>query len=139
MDFNKIKKDFPIFDYHKKKNIPFVYLNNAAGKHKPQTVIDTTSQYYSMGYASVNRGLYDLSEQTTERYEQVRQKVAHFINARSSEEIIFTKGTTESINFVAQTWVMEHIKTGDEILISQVEHHANLIPWRKETYCRNKK
>lgn len=120
-----LKHDFPIFQHHPE----LIYLDNAATHHKPQFVIDAISSFYETSYASVHRGLYPLSEQATELFEEVRKEVALFINA-SPNEIIFTKGTTEGINMIASSWALSHLKKGDEILLTEVEHHANLIPWQ---------
>ena len=127
MNASLLKKQFPLF-----ANQPdLVYLDNAATYQKPQVVIDAMSTFYETSYASVHRGLYELGEQATERYEAVRGNVAAFINAAHPEEIIFTKGATEGFNLVAHSWAMQHLKAGDEIVLSQVEHHANLVPWQR--------
>lgn len=125
MDVKKIREQFPIF------GTELVYLDSAATSQKPQSVIDAVSNFYAHEYASVHRGVYDLSERATERYESVRTGVARFINATDTSEIIFTSGTTGGINFVADTWGMEYVKEGDEILVTQAEHHANLLPWQR--------
>lgn len=109
----------------------YIYLDNAASSPKPQQVIETISQFYENEYAPVHRGIYSLSERATERYEGARTKVAQFINARDAREIVFTKGATESINLVASTWAMAHIKKGDTIVLTQMEHHSNLLPWQR--------
>ncbi|MBY0353968.1 aminotransferase class V-fold PLP-dependent enzyme, partial [Candidatus Babeliales bacterium] len=130
MNAQDIKKQFPIFfsnTGHKK----LVYVDSAATYQKPQAVIDAMNAFYTTSYASVHRGLYELGEQATEQYEAVRNKVACFINAAHAEEIVFTKGATEGFNFVAQSWAEQNLHTGDEILLTQAEHHANLVPWQR--------
>ncbi len=122
-----IKKDFPIF----KNNKGLVFLDSGASTQKPKVVIDAVKEVYEKHYANVHRGIYKLSEQSSELYEQTREKVAKFINASSEKQIIFTKNTTESINLLAFTWGMDNIKKGDIILVTEMEHHANLLPWRE--------
>lgn len=134
MDVNKIREDFPIFQRPPlldKKQGPFVYLDNAATTHKPQVVINTLTQFYAQGYATVHRALYDLGEMATTAYESARTTVARFINAKTSQEIIFTKGATEGINFVAHSWALQNLGKDDEILLTEAEHHANLLPWQQ--------
>ena len=126
MYFKKIKSDFPIFRQSKQ----LVYLDNSATTQKPQSVIDAVSKFYSEQNSNVHRGLYDYGEIATALYETARQKIASFINAKHVEEIVFTSGTTEGINFVANGWGLSHLRSGDEILITQAEHHANLLPWQ---------
>ncbi len=127
------KKDFPIFQAAStnKTDNNFVYLDSAATSQKPQLVIDAITHFYTKSYATVHRSLYPHGEFATKEYEAIRAKTAQFINAKHSEEIIFTKGTTEGINFIADTWAKQHIKAGDEIVLTQVEHHANLLPWQR--------
>lgn len=128
-DIDKIYADFPVLRkavYGK----PNVYLDSAASAQKPRCVLEAMDTIYRSCYANVHRGLYFLSEEMTEKYEQSRKIVQQFINASSADEIIFTRNATESINLVAASWAMQNIKAGDEILISQAEHHANLIPWQ---------
>lgn len=125
----KIRADFPILK-EKIANQPLVYLDNAATCQKPQAVIDSMSHLYSHDYANVHRGVHTLSVRATERYNGAREKVKNFINAASSKEIIFVKGTTEAINLIAQTFGRVNIKAGDEILISAMEHHSNIVPWQ---------
>lgn len=122
---SKIRKDFPLI------NRPgFVYLDSGATAHKPQAVIDAIATFYQKSYATVHRGLYPAGETSTANYEQVRQQVAQFINTAHASEIVFTRGTTESINLVASTWALEQLRPGDEIVLTQAEHHANLLPWQ---------
>ncbi|OGC47312.1 hypothetical protein A2886_01755 [candidate division WWE3 bacterium RIFCSPHIGHO2_01_FULL_42_13] len=129
-DANKIKKDFPILN-DPKFNEGLVYLDNAATSQKPQQVINAVSDYYSHHNANVHRGIYELSERATNMYEDSRAKVAKFISAKHPEEIIFTKGVTESINRVAFCWVIQHVKAGDMIMAMESDHHSNLIPWQQ--------
>lgn len=128
MDFKKIRNDFPIFAHHTKP--PLIFLDSGASAQKPALVIDAMTTFYQTHYANIHRGLYTLAEEATDAFEAVRDKVAHFLNARSNE-VVFTKGTTESINFVATAWALNHLKQGDEILLTHVEHHANLLPWQQ--------
>lgn len=124
-----IRNDFPIL--RKKMNgHDLIYFDNAATSQKPQSVIDTISHYYSEQNSNIHRAVYTLGEQGTTLYENAREKVASFINA-APEEVVFTKGTTEGINFVANTWALGNIKEGDEILLTQMEHSSNLIPGNK--------
>ena len=119
-----IKKDFPIFN-----NSDLVYLDNAATTHKPQSVLNAVDRLYTEANANVHRALYSLGSESTERFENSRTKVADFINANSAKEIIFTSGTTESINLLARS-VGNTLRPGDEILISEMEHHSNIVPWQ---------
>jgi cysteine desulfurase/selenocysteine lyase len=125
----EFKSEFPILSrafYDK----PLAYLDSAATSQKPQCVIDAISRYYSHGNANVHRGIYALSEEATKAYEAARKAVRSFINAQKSAEVIFTKGTTESINLVASSYGQAFVKTGDEIVISVMEHHSNIVPWQ---------
>ncbi|MEM9331209.1 MAG: cysteine desulfurase [Pseudomonadota bacterium] len=127
-EVDKIRADFPILsrEVHGK---PLVYLDNGASAQKPKAVIDAVSHVYSHEYSNVHRGLHHLSNATTEAYEAAREKVRAFLNAPSTDEIIFTKGTTQAINLVAYGWAMKHLKPGDEIVLSIMEHHSNIVPW----------
>lgn len=127
--FEKIRQDFPILE-RTVNGYPLVYLDNAASSQKPGIVIDTLSDYYTRYNANVHRGVHTLSQEGTEAYEQARHKVQQFIGARSSSEIIFTSGTTESINLVADTFARQFLHAGDEVLISWMEHHSNIVPWQ---------
>ena len=129
INVSKIKKDFPIFE-RKIHGKPLCYLDSAATSQKPKQVIDTISDYYSNYNANVHRAIYELGEDATREYEGAREKVARFINAKSSSEVIFTRGTTESINIVAYGWGLKgKLKKGDEIVSTVMEHHSNHIPW----------
>lgn len=128
-DIDKIRRDFPVLQ--RKINGKYnAYLDSAASAQKPKCVINKMNNIYRTGYANVHRGTYALSDSITNEYEQARKVVQKFINAASEKEVVFTRNATESINLVAATWAMQNIKAGDEILISQAEHHANLIPWQ---------
>ncbi|MEF3075708.1 cysteine desulfurase [Methylobacter sp. Wu1] len=125
----KIRADFPILD-QKIRNKPLVYLDNAATCQKPNVVIDSISHLYRHDYANVHRGVHTLSVRSSEFFESARIKVKEFINAASDKEVIFVRGTTEAINLVAQTFGRANIKAGDEIVISGMEHHSNIVPWQ---------
>ncbi|WP_299280769.1 cysteine desulfurase [uncultured Tateyamaria sp.] len=127
-DVNRIRADFPILS-REVNGKPLVYLDNGASAQKPQVVIDAISRAYSEEYANVHRGLHFLSNLATDNYESVRAKIAAFLNAGSEDEIIFNSGTTEGINMVAYGWAMPRLEAGDEIILSVMEHHANIVPW----------
>ncbi len=126
---DKIRADFPILQ-EKIRNKSLVYLDNAATCQKPNVVIDSISDLYRHSYANVHRGVHSLSVKSTDLYEGAREKVKNFINANSTKEIIFTRGATEAINLVAQTYGKANIAAGDEILITAMEHHSNIVPWQ---------
>lgn len=128
-DVEKIREDFPVFA-NSLNGKPIVYLDTAASAQKPQCVIDKIANIYAHSYANVHRGNYALAEMMTQEYEAARETVASFIGAAESSEVVFTRGATESINLVASSWAENNLKEGDEILVSQAEHHANLIPWQ---------
>ena len=109
---------------------PLVYFDNAATSQKPQVVIDALTRYYTEENSNIHRGVHYLSEQATRAYELVRRKVQHFINAGQAREIIFVRGTTEGINLVAYSYGRSHVGRGDEVLISAMEHHSNIVPWQ---------
>ncbi len=123
-EVDQFRKDFPYLQTNK----PLIYLDSAATSQKPLSVLQAMENFYKNDYAPVHRGIYQRAEHATELYEAARQTVADFITA-DPDEILFTQGTTESINFVATSWAMNHLKTGDEIIITQLEHHSNLVPW----------
>jgi cysteine desulfurase/selenocysteine lyase len=134
-DVQEIRKQFPILS-RELKGKPLVYFDNAATSQKPQIVIDALTHYYSHYNANIHRGIHTLAEEATAAYEATRVTVQHFIHASSTKEVIFTRGTTESINLVAYSWGRANIKEGDEIIISTLEHHSNIVPWQmlaKET------
>ncbi len=122
-----IRLDFPFL----RTKDSFIYFDNAATTHKPQAVLDAMNSFYAYSNAQVHRGVYRAQEHATQLYEDARAKVAHFIGARSASEIVFTRGTTDGINCVAATWAAHNLCKGDEILITQMEHHSNLLPWQR--------
>ncbi len=128
-DWSKLRADFPILDQqvHGK---PLIYFDNAATSQKPRAVIDALVRYYERDNANVHRGIHELSNRATRAFEAARARVARFINARSADEIIWTRGTTEAINLVASTWGAKHLKPGDVILLTEAEHHSNIVPWQ---------
>jgi cysteine desulfurase/selenocysteine lyase len=129
-DIEAIRQDFPIL--HQVTNgYPLVYLDSAASSQKPLAVIEAVNTYYRCYNANVHRGIYGLSEKASEAYERARKKVARFINAKSWREVIFTRNATESLNLVAYAWGLDNIKAGDTIVTTEMEHHANLIPWQQ--------
>lgn len=127
-DVTKIREDFPILS-REVNGRPLVYLDNAASAQKPKCVIEAVSRAYEEEYANVHRGLHYLSNLATDKYEEVRGKIKLFLNASSEEEIIYTTGATEGINLVAYGWAMPRLSAGDEIVLSVMEHHANIVPW----------
>src|SRR4029077_19723620 len=124
-----LRTDFPILD-QKVHGQPLIYLDNAATTQKPRAVLDTLRNYYEKDNANVHRGIHERSNRATTAYEAARARTAKFINARSADEIIFTRGTTESINLVAAAWGSTNLKPGDKILLTEMEHHSNLVPWQ---------
>ena len=125
-DIDKIRNDFPIF----KNNPDLVFLDNASTTQKPQAVINTISSFYENYNANTHRGIYQIAELATSKYEDSRKNVADFIGAKDSRSIVFTKGTTESINLVANSWGNKNLSSGDEVLITEMEHHSNIVPWQ---------
>ena len=136
IDVYAIRQQFPILN-REVKDKPLVYFDNAATSQKPQLVIDALINYYTLYNANIHRGIHTLAEEATAAFEATRDAVRQFIHASSREEIIFTRGTTEGINLVAYTWGRENIKAGDEIIISTMEHHSNIVPW--QILCDEKK
>jgi len=130
MNINAIREQFPIL--HQEINgHPLVYLDSAASSQKPRSVIDAVSKYYELDHANVHRGVHSLGSRATDAYEGAREKVAKFINAPSPEQIVFTRGTTTALNLVASSYARSICREGDEIVITQMEHHSNLIPWQQ--------
>ncbi len=134
-DVNKIRADFPILR-QKVHGKPLVYLDNAATTQKPRAVIEAITRYYESDNANIHRGVHFLSEHATEEHEAARRTVQQFLNARSASEIIFVRGATEAINLVAQSYGRKHIGPGDEVLITGMEHHSNIVPW--QLLCNDK-
>jgi cysteine desulfurase/selenocysteine lyase len=126
----EIRADFPILGSTVRDGRPLVYLDNAATSQKPRQVIDAISRFYTSENANIHRGLHYLSERATTAYDAAREKVARFLGAGSPSEIVFTRGTTEAINLVAQSWGRSTLRPGDEVLVTGMEHHANLVPWQ---------
>ncbi len=129
VDWHAVREDFPILR-EQAHGHPLIYFDNAATSQKPRAVVDALRHYYEHENANVHRGLHELSSRATEAYEQARQRVATYLGAASAEEIVFTRGTTESINLVAQTWGGKFVGAGDVILLTEMEHHSNLVPWQ---------
>jgi cysteine sulfinate desulfinase/cysteine desulfurase-like protein len=129
IDWYRLRRDFPILDQqvHGK---PLIYLDNAATSQKPRAVIEALTHYYERDNANVHRGIHELSNRATNGFEAARARTATFINAASADEIVFTRGTTEGINLVAATWGLKNLKAGDVILLTELEHHSNLVPWQ---------
>lgn len=125
-----VRLDFPILQQEHHPGVPLIYLDNAASSQKPRQVIEALDDYYRRYNANVHRGIHKLSEQATTAYEESRIKIRKFINAASKREIIFTRGTTESINLVAQTWGRSNLKQGDVVVLTVMEHHSNIVPWQ---------
>ena len=128
-DWSAIREDFPIL-HEEVHGHPLIYFDNAATSQKPRAVIEALRNYYEHDNANVHRGLHVLSSRATEAYEKARQRVAKYLGAASADEIVFTRGTTESINLVAQTWGAKFLRAGDVILLTEMEHHSNLVPWQ---------
>lgn len=129
IDWDAIRRDFPILR-EQSHGHPLIYFDNAATSQKPRAVIDALQNYYEHNNANVHRGLHELSSRATEQYENARQRMAAYIGAASADEIVFTRGTTESINLVAQAWGGKFVSRGDVILLTEMEHHSNLVPWQ---------
>lgn len=129
LDTETIRRDFPILSQTVHERFPLVFLDSAASSQHPQSVIDAMKVFYESQYSNVHRGVHYLSQLASEMFEQARERVRGFIGAESAKEVIFTSGTTQSINFVAHTWGEKHVGAGDEILITELEHHANIVPW----------
>jgi cysteine desulfurase/selenocysteine lyase len=128
-DVERVRADFPILSrlVHGK---PLVYLDSAASAQKPRAVIDAMTKFYEEDYANIHRGVHFLSQRSTDAFEAARAKVARFLNAAKADEIVFTRNATESINLVAQSWGRKHLGPGDEIVLTELEHHANIVPWQ---------
>jgi cysteine desulfurase / selenocysteine lyase len=129
-DLSRYRADFPILAREVRPDVPLVYLDSAATSQKPQAVIEAMDNYYRRSNANVHRGIHLLAEEATALYEGAREKVARFINAASTQEVIYTRNTTESINLVAYSWGRSNIGIGDGIVLTEMEHHSNLVPWQ---------
>jgi cysteine desulfurase/selenocysteine lyase len=139
LDIPSIRADFPILSRQVKPGIEVVYLDSAATTQKPLQVIRAIDEYYRHTNANIHRGIHVLAEEATELYEDARVKIAEFINAPSARQIIFTRNTTESINLVAQSWGRENLQPGDVVILTEMEHHSNLVPWQILAAERNLK
>ena len=129
LDVQRIRADFPILKREVRPGVQLVYLDSAATSQKPYLVIDAMDDYYRNHNANIHRGIHTLAEEATAGYEQAREKVARFIGAASPRQVIFTRNATESINLVAQTWGRQNLRSGDVVILTEMEHHANLVPW----------
>src|SRR5437899_8858011 len=129
VDWKALREDFPIL-HEQAHGHPLIYFDNAATSQKPRNVLDALRNYYEHNNANVHRGLHELSSRATEAYETSRQQVAKYIGAATADEIVFTRGTTEGINLVAHAWGGKFLRAGDVILLTEMEHHSNLVPWQ---------
>jgi len=130
VDFKTIIKDFPILNRRINEN-KLIYFDNAATSQKPKVVIDTLSNFYSNNNANIHRGVHTLSMEATYLYDEAKEKIAEFINAPNNNSIIFTRGTTESLNLIADSWGQSNLKESDTIVITELEHHSNIVPWQE--------
>jgi cysteine desulfurase/selenocysteine lyase len=130
LDVNQIRSDFPILQRETKPGIRLVYLDSTASSQKPLAVIEAMDNYYRRSNANIHRGVHTLAEEATSMYEQARVKVARFINAPSAHQIIYTRNTTEAINLVAYSWARANLNAGDLVILTEMEHHSNLVPWQ---------
>ena len=129
LDVNQVRQDFPIFQRETSPGVPLVYLDSTATSQKPLAVIEAMDAFYRRSNANIHRGVHTLAEESTALYEQARVKIAKFINAPSAHQIIYTRNTTESINLVAYAWARANLKAGDLVVLTEMEHHSNLVPW----------
>ncbi|MCJ7434772.1 MAG: cysteine desulfurase [Anaerolineales bacterium] len=129
LDINRIRQDFPIFDREVRPGVKVIYLDSAATSQKPASVIEAMDVFYRRSNANIHRGVHLLAEESTALYEDARQKIAKFINAPSSRQVIYTRNATESINLVAYSWARANLKSGDLVILTEMEHHSNLVPW----------
>ncbi|HSO13129.1 MAG TPA: cysteine desulfurase [Anaerolineales bacterium] len=129
LNIHNVRKDFPILQRETSKGVRLVYLDSTATSQKPLSVIEAMNNYYLRSNANIHRGVHTLAEEATTLYEEAREKVARFINAPSAKQVIYTRNTTESINLVAYTWARANLKSGDLVILTEMEHHSNLVPW----------
>ena len=134
-DANKVRQDFPVLG-REVNGHPLVYLDNGASAQKPKQVIDRVAKYYTEEHANIHRGVHHLSQEATQAYEEARETVCRFINAKHSYEVLYTKGTTDGINLVASSFGRKNLAQGDEIILSTMEHHSNIVPW--QMICESK-
>lgn len=137
VDINQIRADFPVFNRKIKDGVPLVYLDSAATSQKPAAVIQAMDDFYRKSNANIHRGIHTLAEEATFKYENARVRIAEFIGAPSPRQVIFTRNTTESINLVALTWGRTFLETGDVVILTEMEHHSNLVPWQMLAAERN--
>jgi cysteine desulfurase/selenocysteine lyase len=130
LDVNKLRADFPILQEEAHPGVPLIYLDSAASSQKPVQVIEAMNEYYRRYNANVHRGIHRLSEDATNAYEGARERITWFVNAPDSAEVIYVRNATEGFNLVAYTWGRANIQAGDEILLTEMEHHANIVPWQ---------
>ena len=130
LNVSEIRKDFPILQRTTHDSVPLVYLDSTATSQKPQIVIDAMNEYYRLSNANIHRGVHTLAEEATAMYEQAREKIAKFINAPAARQVIYTRNTTESINLVAYSWARASLQAGDLVILTEMEHHSNLVPWQ---------
>jgi cysteine desulfurase/selenocysteine lyase len=129
LDVVAVRKDFPIYEHFAAQGKPFVFLDSAASSQKPRAVLDAMTEYYETTHANVHRGVYAIAEEATARYEATRTKVSALIGAADDREIVYAKNVTESLNVVIQSWCRANLRAGDPVLLTEMEHHANLVPW----------
>jgi cysteine desulfurase/selenocysteine lyase len=129
LNVQEIRRDFPILQRTTHDSVPLVYLDSTATSQKPSAVIESMDRFYRMSNANIHRGVHTLAEEATAMYEEAREKIAKFINAQSARQIIYTRNTTESINLVAYSWARANLKAGDLVVLTEMEHHSNLVPW----------
>jgi cysteine desulfurase/selenocysteine lyase len=130
LNVNEVRQDFPVFQREIKPGVPLVYLDSTATSQKPMAVIEAMDRFYRRSNANIHRGVHTLAEEATMMYEEARVRIAKFINAPSAHQIIYTRNTTESINLVAYSWARANLKAGDLVLLTEMEHHSNLVPWQ---------
>src|SRR5512141_3257525 len=126
----QVRKDFPILERETRPGTRLVYLDSTATSQKPLPVLQAMDEFYRKSNANIHRGVHTLAEEATAMYEEAREKVARFIHAPSAQQVIYTRNTTESINLVAYTWARSNLKPGDMIVLTEMEHHSNLVPWQ---------
>ncbi len=129
LDVNLLRKDFPILQREVRPGVPLVYLDSTATAQKPLAVINAMDDYYRRSNANIHRGVHTLAEEATTLYEQAREKIAQFIHAPAARQVVYTRNATESINLVAYTWARANLKAGDLVILTEMEHHSNLVPW----------
>ena len=130
LNVNEIRKVFPILQRETQPGTRLIYLDSTATSQKPLAVLNAMEDYYRSSNANIHRGVHTLAEEATTLYEQAREKIARFINAPSARQIIYTRNTTESINLVAYTWARANLTAGDVVILTEMEHHSNLVPWQ---------